>query len=66
MTAPKGMVPDHWTWRDGRAEVTGWHAPKRRGKAKDEPDGPVFVPRGLVTGTTKPPKRSAGMQGKLL
>lgn len=37
MIAPKGMVADHWTWRDGRAEVTGWHVPTKR-KAKAEPE----------------------------
>lgn len=65
MVNPKGTVPDHWTWRDGHAAVTGWHVPKKRGKQQDE--GPVFVERvsrGVVA--TSSPKRPKSQQGQLL
>lgn len=65
MTNPKGTVPDHWTWTDGRAAVTGWHRPKKRGK--QEPEGPVFVDRVTRGVLAEPsPKRTKPEQGSLL
>jgi len=59
------MVPDHWTWRDGKAYATGWHVKSKRGKQLAEPE-PVAVSRGLVTTSTPRPKTAKPSQGQLL
>jgi hypothetical protein len=62
---PKGMVADHWTWRDGKAFVTGWHWPTKRGKQQEElVETPVT--RGLVATSMAKPKRAKPEQGQLL
>lgn len=59
MKTPKGMVPDHWTWRDRKAVETGWHCPKKRGKAEPEDAQPTG--RGIIaTSMKRKPKREQG------
>jgi hypothetical protein len=64
MTVPKGYVADHWTWRDGKPSITGWHRKLKRGE-KAEAAPPVTSGRSVVALAMRParPKRE---QGQLL
>lgn len=50
MTLPKRCIADHWTWRDGKPHVTGWHTkPARVGARESEAETSAVGPtRGLV------------------
>jgi hypothetical protein len=67
-TSPKGMVADHWTWRDGAAHVTGYHPKPKRGQQHAEPE--FVTRRGVMFEASAPrPSRAKALkaaQGSLL